>query len=536
MAAFLALTGFMGSGKSSVGAAVAARLGWRFVDLDEEFVRRGNGPIADFFAAQGEPAFRAKECELLAEVLAQEGQTGLVVALGGGTLESLKAVEMLSGRRGTVLLDVQPGEAWARVEASGRPLAGDPHSFRALWEQRRETYDRCADWVLPVRGRSVDDLARDVIEIVETAGERWGTVWGRRLSATQRSSLIIGGGGALAVLEGQARSIREAGSRLYMITDLNVMHAWGERVRSLLGQKGSDDLWVVEPGEGSKTVSTLEQCWSWLAERGARRDDVLVALGGGVVGDLGGFAAATYQRGISLWQIPTSVLAQVDSSVGGKTAVNLAAGKNLVGAFYQPDLVVIDPETLQTLPEREYSNGLGEVVKHALLMSPESLDRLEADAKAVMARDIRAVGRISKANVAFKASVVQDDERERGRRAILNLGHTTAHALEVTGGYGALGHGQAVALGLLVSLAVSEALLGLDTSVRARTSSLLREFGLPTVASLPPAETLFVAMAHDKKATAGSTGFVGLRAMGDPVWGLDVPEGVLIEALGVIKE
>jgi shikimate kinase/3-dehydroquinate synthase len=543
VAAFVALTGFMGSGKTSVGAAVAERLGWEFIDLDEEFVR-AEGSIPEFFAERGEAAFRACESELLAAVLAQDRAGGLVVALGGGTLESPRAVEILRGQPGgsggLVLLDVSPEEAWARGEGSDRPLARDPESFRALWAERRATYEACADIVVPVGGRNLDEIVSDLVAVVEAAGEQWGGLWGRRLAATQRSSLILGGRGVLAGLAHHARSARAQGSRLYVLTDRNVLEAWGERVLSLLGPADTShepgQTRVVEPGEASKSVRELEGCWEWLAEQGARRDDILVALGGGVVGDLGGFVAATYQRGVSLWQIPTSLLAQVDSSVGGKTAVNLPAGKNLVGAFYQPDLVIIDPETLRTLPDPEYRNGLGEVVKHALLMSPEAFARLEAEAEELAGRDLDLLAEVAKEDVTFKALVVESDERDRGRRALLNLGHTAAHALEVVEGYGTLGHGYAVALGLLVALAVSERALGLDPAVRERTAALLRTLGLPVALPLPAASALLAAMAHDKKATAGSTGFVGLRAVGEPVWGMNVAAPILVEALEVIRE
>lgn len=536
MAPFLALAGFMGSGKSSVGAAVAERLGWRFVDLDEEFVRMRGVGIPEFFAAQGEAAFRVAECDLLATVLRQGGEPGLVVALGGGTLETPAAVEMLRERRGVVLLDIDPAEAWRRVKGSGRPLAVDPDDFRALWEKRRESYERYSDVVIPTGGRDVEPVADDIARLVQVAGEAWGRVWARWLEATQRSSLVVGGRGALDMLAEKARLIHATGRQLRVLTDANVAEAWGERVLSLLEVAGPGDVMTVAPGENSKSVEVLERCWDWLVAQSTRRDATLVALGGGVVGDLGGFAAATYQRGISLWQVPTSLLAQVDSSVGGKTAVNLATGKNLVGAFYQPDLVVIDPQTLSTLPAREYSNGLGEVVKHALLMSPAAFDFLEAHVGDILAKDLDVLAEIVRTNVGFKARVVAEDERERGKRAILNLGHTTAHALEWVHGFGALGHGEAVGLGLLVALAASESLLGLDPSVRERTRALLRALGLPTSAPTTPPEALMTAMARDKKRSAGTQGFVGLRRIGDPVWSIDIPKDVLLAAAEVIRE
>jgi shikimate kinase/3-dehydroquinate synthase len=537
VAKVVALAGFMGSGKSAVGEAVAARLGWRFVDLDAEVVKVAGTVISDIFAAQGEEAFRAKECDVLASVLRGAGHDeGLVLSLGGGTLESPAARELLAGRGGLVFLDADLDVAWARSQGTGRPLAQDLGTFAGLYDRRRATYEGAADWVVPVGGRSVDELTGDIADLVEAAGEQWGTLWGRRLAATKRASLVVGGPGALSFLGSRAASVRMCGARTFVVSDENVARAWGGRVLSALGGVEPEAMLVLEPGEPSKSMSNLDRCWEWLAARGARRDDVVVALGGGVIGDLGGFAAATYQRGVALWQIPTSLLAQVDSSVGGKTAINLAGGKNLVGAFYQPDLVVADPATLATLPDGEYCNGLGEVVKHALLVSADSLSWLEKRAAGVMARDPAIVAELVRASVAYKARVVEDDEREHGRRAVLNLGHTTAHALEVTSGYGRLGHGQAVALGLLVALAVSEAMLGLDPLVRQRVRSLLTGFGLPTSVSLPDAGVVWAAGTRDKKARAGSSGFVGLRSLAEPVWGMDVPQDVFAGALEVIAE
>jgi shikimate kinase/3-dehydroquinate synthase len=539
MAPLLALTGFMASGKTSVGARVSGLLGWRFVDLDDEFIRAEGVSIPVFFATKGEAAFRDRECQLLGAILREgerEGAGGLVVALGGGTLENPRAVSLLKGRGGVVFLDVEPEAAWTRVEGTNRPLARDLDGFKSLLAERRATYEGTADWVLPVCGRNVDDLSRELVSILHYAGEHWPTMWGRQLVSTGRPSSLFGGKGALGSLGAHASSAHLAGSRLFVITDENVMAAWGDHVLPLLDEVSpSDPVLVIEPGEGSKSAGTAERCWDWLAEQGARRGDAVVALGGGVVGDLAGFVAATYHRGMSLWQIPTSLLAQVDSSVGGKTAINLSAGKNLVGAFYQPDLVLADPATLNTLPDHEYISGLGEVVKYGLLTSATFFAELEGHSEAVEAKDLNVVGGIVKDCIAYKARIVEEDEFDRGRRAVLNLGHTTAHALEVTGGYGSISHGRAVALGLLVALAVSERLLGLDPAIRERTRLLLAKLGLPTATQLSNTDQFLAAATRDKKVTTGSTGFVGLRTLGDPVSGLDVPGAVLVEALEVIR-
>jgi shikimate kinase/3-dehydroquinate synthase len=540
MAPSVVLTGFMGSGKSSVGALAAGLLGWRFADLDEEIARTEGMPIPEFFALHGEAEFRRRELRALKAILADASGPdapgpGLVLALGGGTLQTPEAAALLEEQGGVVYLEVDVATAWKRARGEGRPLAQDRDEFARLFTARRGTYERTADWVLPVGDLEAAELAREIAAAVGTAGTCWRTSWGLRLAGTERPSTILGGAGCLAALRAKCKEASGRGSRVYVITDENVERAWGERVRRSLGSAAGAEPLVLPAGERSKTVTGLAACWDWLAAHGTRRNDVVLALGGGVVGDLAGFAAASYLRGVGLWQVPTSLLAQVDSSVGGKTAIDLSAGKNLAGAFYQPELVVIDPNVLSTLPKSEYVNGLGEVVKYGLLVGEELFAALDSEQARIAGGDPTVLSDLIRTCVRYKAEVVSEDERDSGRRAVLNLGHTAAHALEVGLGYGALGHGQAVGLGLLVALAASEKLLGLDREVRSQTKSLLQALGLPVNVALPATEVLEAAAARDKKVVAGSAGFVGLRAVGEPVWKLDLPQGLFAEAVEVIR-
>jgi shikimate kinase/3-dehydroquinate synthase len=535
VAPLLALAGYMGSGKSSVGEVVARRLAWDFVDLDSRVESRLGRAISDYFTSAGETEFRIQEAQVLADVLESSTSTGTVVALGGGTLMTAESRRKLNEAGTIVLLDVDPAEAWRRVEGSGRPLAQDRGAFLQLWVERRGTYEAAADWIVSTSGKDVDRISAELVDLVKDTGEDLRALWSRQLGRTERSSQIVGGVGALALLKARACEAHDQGRRLHVISDANVAQALGQTVPPLLGEAVAVAMYVMEPGEASKSIAVLERCWEWLGKRNTRRDDIVVALGGGVVGDVAGFVAATYHRGIGLWQIPTSLLAQVDSSVGGKTAINLSVAKNLVGAFYQADLAVIDPNALATLPQGEYTGALGEVIKHALLASKDDIAALEGALAGIVGRDTKVLSALVRRSVWFKASVVESDEREAGRRAILNLGHTTAHALESALGYGTVNHGQAVALGVLAALAVSEELLGLDARVRERTAGLMAEVGLSTSMELPGAESLLAAMGRDKKVRPGTSGFVGLRAVGEPVWGLDVPPDTLARALEVIR-
>lgn len=542
MAPLVALSGFMGSGKSSVGRLAAGRLGWRFVDLDVEVELREGRTIPQIFAGAGEAGFRRVEREVLQAVLSElDPREGVVLALGGGTVTVPEATRCLRMLGRIIYLDVPTAEAWSRVQGSDRPLALTFEAFAELAEARRTVYRETADVTLDTAGLGPAEVAERVVRAASSGehdeGRRAGPgrLWVVRLAGTCRASIIHGGEGALGVAGGVARD--GGGARAFVVSDTNVWEVWGAPVTELLAPMDPGcGPYIVEPGEDSKAVAVADRCWQWMAESGARRDDVVVALGGGVVGDLAGFVAATYQRGVSLWQVPTTLLAQVDSSVGGKVAVNLPQGKNLVGAFYQPDLVFVDPRVLVTLPSREFAAGLGEVVKYALLEGEGFLDHLEREAGTILGRDPLALGEIVQRCVMFKAAVVGEDETDRGRRAILNLGHTAAHALETVLGYGVLAHGQAVALGLLVALAVSETVTGLDPELRPRVRRLLQRLGLPVQAPPATVDDLVQAAARDKKITAAGRGFVCLEDIGHPAWGVPVPGEVLGRALEALWE
>jgi 3-dehydroquinate synthase len=264
-------------------------------------------------------------------------------------------------------------------------------------------------------------------------------------------------------------------------------------------------------GEAYKTLETVEDILDTLIEGGANRDTTVVALGGGVVGDIAGFAAACYMRGVEFIQVPTTLLAQVDSSVGGKTGVNHASGKNLIGAFHQPRAVLIDTETLQTLPDRELKAGLAEVIKYGAIVDAEFFAWLEANVDALLARDPQALAVAIRRSCELKAEIVAEDERESGRRAILNFGHTFGHAIERCQGYGEWLHGEAVAAGMVMAAQLSSG----DIALAERIGNLLARAGLPTRPPAFPALDLLAAMGMDKKVQQKRLRFVLLRGLGE---------------------
>ncbi len=341
------------------------------------------------------------------------------------------------------------------------------------------------------------------------------------------------GKGLLARLGGECRKIG-LGKSCAIIADTNVARRFAPTARRSLAAAGFDPVLVtVPPGEKAKSLEIVHSCCEQLARHRLERNSFIVALGGGVTGDLAGFVAASYLRGISFVQVPTTLLAQVDSSVGGKVGVNLKAGKNLVGAFHQPKLVLCDLDTLKTLPPREFKAGLAEVIKYGIIYDAALFRRLERDMPKLLRQDPATLGAIVARCCAIKAEVVGQDEKEGGLRAILNFGHTIGHAIEAISGYGKFLHGEAIAFGQVAAAELSCALTGLNPAEAERIANLFREVELPTSIHLSPAQRrkLFAAMALDKKVSKGEIRFVLARNIGEVVWGQKVPRELLQQVL-----
>ena len=422
----IALIGFMGAGKTTIGALVAARIGRLFFDLDREIERSLQRSIPQVFEQEGEAGFRVIEAERTLAMLRQNRPA--VLALGGGAVETPAIRKALREQALTVFVDVELDEAWERVARTARPLAQDAEEFRALYERRRSLYEETAD----VRAREVDDVVLAALGI-----ELGGKPGGDALIADER------------------------------VLELHPLELGSTHVA------------------GPKTLASAERLWNELR---IGRDGTIVGYGGGSTTDLAGFVAATYLRGVRWISVPTTLVGQVDAGIGGKTGVDLPSGKNLVGAFHYPDRVLIDPALLETLPAQEHRNGMAEVVKTGLLAG-RPLWELPVE-------------EMIRTCAAFKAGVCLEDPFERrGRREILNLGHTFGHALEAASDY-RLAHGEAVALGLTAALRLS----GLEQ---------------PEVLDPEPVrvdrERAWAALQRDKKARDGRIRLVLLEEVGKPV-------------------
>jgi 3-dehydroquinate synthase len=328
---------------------------------------------------------------------------------------------------------------------------------------------------------------------------------------------------AVTIQRGLVRSLRQSfakrleGRAVLLVTDANVQRHFGDMVTDQLADR-CREFWahVIPPGEESKSAEQLQQLWNQMAERRMDRDAAIVVLGGGVVGDLAGCAAATFGRGLAWIQIPTTLIAQVDSSLGGKVGINLVAGKNLVGCVWQPECVLIDPELLDTLPPREFRSGLAEIAKYAVLLGESTVSEWSECARRLVDRDPDLLVRVIAACAACKLDLVQRDPADRsGVRAVLNYGHTFGHAIENVAGYGELTHGEAVAIGMSLAARLALRLGWVDPAFVATQDDLLQRFGLPTHWAGGQPEALLRAMSVDKKSLAGRMRFVLPRGFGN---------------------
>jgi shikimate kinase/3-dehydroquinate synthase len=555
----LVITGFSGTGKSLVAKEVARGLNRDSLDTDDEIVRQAGKPIANIFRQDGEARFRELERETIRRAC-QEGQ--LVIAVGGGAIVDAQNYELLTATGLIICLEAKPETIHERLfrEAARspgtevRPLLAVDDSLERIRELKasRQSYYARADWTIHTDALSISEVAEEVVRA-------WKLLRAQRrlspLSSTERKpgSLLKDDGDIACVVETATQSypvfvgyglldklggkMRQAGlsGTATMISDENVFRLYGGRIERVLKEASfAVNSFVVPPGEETKSLDCVETVYDFLVEHRAERDDIIVALGGGVVGDLAGFVAATFLRGIFWVQVPTSLMAMVDASIGGKVGVNHPRGKNLAGAFYQPSLVLADCQTLATLPERELTSGWAEVVKHGLALDKELFEFLEADVAELKELEPEPLTRAIARSAAIKGRIVGQDEKERrGTRTILNYGHTIGHALEASTGYKRLLHGEAVAIGMTGAAKLSQR-LGLLSSVAVeRQQSLLQKLGLPTGFSGAGLAEITSAMELDKKTREKTIRWVLLEDVGKAVIRSDVPRN---DVVGILRD
>jgi shikimate kinase / 3-dehydroquinate synthase len=494
----LVFVGFMGAGKSSAARTVAAELGVQPLDSDRELEAELGEALESFFDREGEAAFRAREQELVLRLL--ERPRSPVLALGGGAVGS-EAVREALGRHTVVHLEVEPDAAWRRCSNKGRPLARERDRFDQLHRDRAAVYESVADAVLPPSERDTPRRALPALLALRDAPAGTRLVWAPTASGDY--PVFLGRG---LITSG---FFHPQDGRRFVITDEHVDRHHRVDCQSRV---------VVLAGEEHKTIHSAELVLRQLAQAGAERSDILVAVGGGVVGDLTGFSAAVYQRGMRHVQVPTTLVAQVDSAYGGKTGVDLPEGKNYVGAYHQPAAVLCDPAALDTLPAEEAAAGYAEVVKTALIAGGPLWARVRQGG-AVDAQTIQGC-------VRTKLGVVAQDERDEGRRQVLNLGHTVGHAIEAATGYSRYRHGEAVGIGLLVALRLSG-----REALRNEVAGLLEARSLPLAFAGATVDDVLELVGRDKKRSGGRVPFVLVEAPGEVTPGHVIAPGDLRAAV-----
>jgi shikimate kinase/3-dehydroquinate synthase len=481
--------GFMGAGKSTALAA-AREAGLETTEIDELMEADLGMPIAEAFEGHGEEGFRAREAEVVGELL--ENADGGAIALGGGSVLSERVREAL-GRHVVAWLQIDAGEAWRRIEGSERPLARSEADVAELLAVRLPLYEELADAIVPQGDPG--QVARALPSIRALAELPPGTKLLWAASASGEYPAFVGRG----LLGADWWPLQ---SRRFCVTDTSVEALYADRLEPLEARL------AVDPGEGSKSIETMEWVLAGLATAGMTRHDHLIALGGGVVGDLAGFCGHIYQRGVPVVQVPTSLVAQVDSAFGGKTGVDAVGGKNYIGAYHLPAAVIADTGTLASLPREELAAGFVEVLKTGLLAGGELWER----ARSIDSLDPDELDELVFACARFKCEVVAADERDSGLREILNLGHTIGHAIETESAFRlGFGHGESVGLGLLAALRLSGA-----PELRDEVRAILAKHGLPVELGAGDTEVILDLIQRDKKRTAEGVGFVLLSEPGKP--------------------
>jgi len=518
------LTGFMATGKTSVGRTLASQLGYDFVDTDQLIESRIGMTIAEFFQEKGETAFRQMESDLARELA---DRNGLVISTGGRfMLDGDNATTL--GKSGRVFcLVATPEEILERAESDShvRPLLQVPNPLEhivELLQQRKKGYGKFPQFV--TSEKSPENVAEDLAGIIAGGPDV-------RLPITSpgdRYEFIVGGGflpfiSQLAGIDGP----------IAIITDDTVGPLYAQSCGSV------DVVVTIPPGRKNKTLATAQSICEQLIDADFDRSGTIIALGGTVISELAGFIAATYMRGVDCVQCPTSLLAMVDTSIGGKTGVDLPQGKNLIGAFKQPKTVIADIATLHSLPPRAFASGMAEVIKHSLIADSDLLQKVEAGNWIQTAGEVEQQASQLQALVAqaiqVKINIVQEDPYDHGRRAVLNFGHTFANAIERLSHH-SISHGEAVAMGIVASSHLSVQLGYCPEELLERIQAVLRSAGLPTriPADLAP-DQLLLAMGSDKKKKAGKLHYVLLKNIGDVFVTDQVPEDAVLSTLTELK-
>jgi 3-dehydroquinate synthase len=540
----------MGCGKTTIGEALAQRLGMPFLDTDRLIEAESGKTIREIFETKGEAGFRSLERAAVQKACRLRNT---VVAVGGGALLDTRNLSLVRHSGVTIGLTASPEVILGRTRGDGhRPLVSGGSEekglsrIQELLEPRRSSLEGL-DCVIDTSSRDVPECLRIALAVLEEkrfpatyagAEETVSTADARTVRVdppgSDGYSVLVGEGvltrcGALLRDLEASRGFRT--NQTLVITNHLLDLLYGSTVRASLTEAGFRTCALGLPdGEASKSLGTAVRAYDYMASKGMGRDTVVLALGGGVVGDLAGFVAATYMRGVPFVQIPTSLLAQVDASVGGKVAVNHPAAKNLIGSFYHPLAVLADTRVLESLPEREYVEGLAEIVKYGIAIDAGFFELLERNAVALLRRDRAVLSGVVVRCCEIKAAVVERDEKDRGQRAVLNFGHTIGHAVEAESGYGRMRHGEAVSVGMSAAMRIARKMGLMPESDASRGIGLLQKLGLPTETA-SRLDSLRPFLVLDKKSKGGKMTFVLPTGLGKCTEATSIEPSRIEEAL-----
>ena len=548
------LTGFMGTGKTQVGRQVAWVLGRPFIDIDHEIERKSGKPIHQLFKEHGEKAFRDIERDLIRETCRG---TRKVIATGGGAMLDQNSRQTMLGSGFVVCLEALPQTIYKRLEPElincnktpVRPLLVGPEPLKLIQslKSKRQQFYAKTHWIVQTDQLTVEQTVREVIRACNILSSL--DLHQDDLAVQdreERAATVIHSNGSYPILVGW-ELLHKLGDRLtgmglngpaYIISDDNVFNIYGRIAqRSLQRSRIEAHCFIVPAGEQSKNLELAKAIYEWLTQRRAERGHVLIAVGGGMIGDLAGYVAATFLRGLPFVQVPTSMAAMVDAAIGGKVAVNLKEGKNLVGAFYQPTSVIADVKALQTLGKRELSEGWAEAIKHGLVLDASLFEIFEQNAERLMALEQECTLKVIRRSMAIKAHIVSKDERETlGQRILLNYGHTIGHALEAVTGYGHYLHGEAVAIGMMGAAYISQEMGLIGPEVVDRQRRLLQRFNLPTYATDVEPTAVLESISLDKKIQDRSVNWVLLDEIGKAITRRDIPKELVARTVrGLIR-
>ena len=538
------LVGLMGSGKTTVGRALARKLNKRFIDSDHEIEARTGVSIPVIFEIEGEVSFRQREADVIRDLTAQND---IVLATGGGAILNPESLRYLHERGTVIYLRAGISSILQRTKNDkNRPLlrTADPRKkLEELEAQRHPLYEKAAHLVIETGRPNVQHLVQNILDklphplVANYFQSHQTNMHSVHQSAIQSMNVQLGERSyPISIgqdLLGNAALLGEKirGTHVVVVTNTVVAPLYLQTLETQLHAIGKTCSAVILPdGEVYKNWDNLNLIFDHLLAHKCDRKTTLIALGGGVIGDMTGFAAATYMRGVPFVQVPTTLLSQVDSSVGGKTGINHPLGKNMIGAFYQPQAVIADTATLNTLPDKELSAGLAEVIKHGAIIDATFFTWLEQNMSKLRAKDPQALAYVIARSCEIKADVVRQDEREGGLRAILNFGHTFGHAIEAGLGFGTWLHGEAVGCGMVMAAELSFRLGYIDFVSKTRIKQLVEAAGLPVVAPDLGEQRWLELMEVDKKNEGGQIKFILLKPLGTAVI-TSVPEPVLLETL-----